>query len=806
MAKTEKRKKKSKTAKSKNRDSSRWKLNVFMRSSYRYDLTVIVLFSFVVVVLFKEFIFSDKMLFGTDTVAAGVMFRSFYANFVRQFHRLPLWNPYLFGGMPFVDAMHGDTFYPLAFLKFFLPIHRALGYKLILSVLLAGIAMYYYLKSLGIDRKVAFITGLAYLLTVDMVSLVYGGHDSKIYLMSLLPIIYLFLEKCLTAGRFLNFVMLGGSVGLLILTSHMQLAYYIMWTVGLYFLYYVVRYITERKGRRFIAKLVIFFVLAMFVGISLGLIQLMSPYLYLGQFSKRAGAERSTYEWATSWSIHEEEVASLAVPEFVHFFDSYWGKNYFRINASYTGMVVLLFALLAIFFFRDRRAIIFSLLALLMLINALGATTPIYKFFYYLIPGVKKFRAAGMSITVFSFLMVIISGIGLSYVNSDFFAKNPAKKGRLIKGLTVGIGIFGGLALIVLVAGNQVLSLWKAIFYSNISGDKAQIMRANLPNLQKGMFISFAFLALSGWLFVARLRNRVSARIFILALVPLVVIDLWRIDTKFIKVVNFQDYFRKDGAIEFIQRDKERLFRCFPLPGTYPHNYLALHRIEEIAGHHGNELRWYDEFIGGNNLSNLENPNILDLLNVKYLLSQKEITHPKFKKAFEGDRVKVYRNLTYLPKAFVTHNYLVMSSSKEILNKLKEHGFDYRNTVILDEHPSNPFVPPDSLVTGSMAKIVDYEIDKFKVEVDMKEPGFLVISDNYYPAWKAYVGGKKTKVYKADYTLRAVWLEKGQHKVEFVFDSSYLKLGATISFLSFLFVLGAIIYWLMNCRKLTSKR
>ena len=105
-----------------------------------------------------------------------------------------------------------------------------------------------------------------------------------------------------------------------------------------------------------------------------------------------------------------------------------------------------------------------------------------------------------------------------------------------------------------------------------------------------------------------------------------------------------------------------------------------------------------------------------------------------------------------------------------------------------------------------MAKIVDYEIDKFKVEVDMKEPGFLVISDNYYPAWKAYVDGKETKVYKADYTLKAVWLEKGDHKVEFVFDSPYLKLGATISFLSLLFVLGTIIYWLVSCRKLTSKR
>ena len=95
------------------------------------DLLVILFFLIIVAILFRrEFLFSHKMPFGTDTLAAGVMFRNFYANFVRHFHSLPLWEPYLFGGMPFVDGMHGDTFYPLAFLKFFIPIHRAIGLKL----------------------------------------------------------------------------------------------------------------------------------------------------------------------------------------------------------------------------------------------------------------------------------------------------------------------------------------------------------------------------------------------------------------------------------------------------------------------------------------------------------------------------------------------------------------------------------------------------------------------------------------------------------------------------------------------------
>jgi len=92
------------------REAKRDKLPTkFSRGKKIPDLVFLLFYFVLVVLLFKRFIFANKMLFGTDTIAAGVMFRTFYANFVRHFHSLPLWEPYLFGGMPFVDAMHGDT-------------------------------------------------------------------------------------------------------------------------------------------------------------------------------------------------------------------------------------------------------------------------------------------------------------------------------------------------------------------------------------------------------------------------------------------------------------------------------------------------------------------------------------------------------------------------------------------------------------------------------------------------------------------------------------------------------------------------
>jgi uncharacterized membrane protein YfhO len=135
---------------------------------------------------------------------------------------------------------------------------------------------------------------------------------------------------------------------------------------------------------------------------------------------------------------------------------------------------------------------------------------------------------------------------------------------------------------------------------------------------------------------------------------------------------------------------------------------------------------------------------------------------------------------------------------------MKGPDFQPDKTVILEENPG--VIHPEAFVNPGRVSVTSYQPNKIVCEANLTSPGFLTLSENWHPNWKAYLDGVRTKLYIADYALRAVWLEKGDHKVEFVFDSPYLKLGATISLLSFLFVLGTIIYWLVSCRKLTSKR
>ena len=131
------------------------------------------------------------MLYGSDTLALGYMVREFYANAVSG-GSFPLWNPIILGGTPFVESLAGgDSLYPpSALLLFLMDPYRALGWKLVLHVFLAGIFMYGWIRCLGLSKPSALLAGLAYGLAPFMVSLVLGGQDGKIFLVALTPLLF----------------------------------------------------------------------------------------------------------------------------------------------------------------------------------------------------------------------------------------------------------------------------------------------------------------------------------------------------------------------------------------------------------------------------------------------------------------------------------------------------------------------------------------------------------------------------------------------------------------------------------------
>src|SRR4029079_8863331 len=174
-----------------------------------------------------------EMLLGQDTIAAGIMFRKFFVEHLRALGRFPLWNPYLFGGVPTVEAGSGTILSPTSILHFLLPLTSALAWKLILHVYLAGVFMYLAARAMGTRRYTALFAGSAYLLSANLVSLVWGGQDGKMYVTALFPGALWLLITALDRRSWLRFVWLGVVAGLMVV-AHPQLAYYAYIALGAY--------------------------------------------------------------------------------------------------------------------------------------------------------------------------------------------------------------------------------------------------------------------------------------------------------------------------------------------------------------------------------------------------------------------------------------------------------------------------------------------------------------------------------------------------------------------------------------------
>jgi hypothetical protein len=110
--------------------------------------------------------------------------------------------------------------------------------------------MYLFLKELDIRGKVAFLGGLFYMMAPVFISLVYAGHNGKIFVISLTPVLFFIFQKAIKTGRLLYFLIMSLVFFLIVASPHMQLAYFLFVTFGLYVIVKLVQLWLDQKKRR----------------------------------------------------------------------------------------------------------------------------------------------------------------------------------------------------------------------------------------------------------------------------------------------------------------------------------------------------------------------------------------------------------------------------------------------------------------------------------------------------------------------------------------------------------------------------
>ncbi|MGH7467013.1 MAG: YfhO family protein [Longimicrobiales bacterium] len=761
-----------------------------------------VIYALVCVLLFYEFVLGPGMLLGTDTLATGYFARNFYTQFVRAFRAFPLWDPLLFGGLPFIDGMHGDIFYPPSLSLFFMNAAQAWGWKMVLHVFLAGIFTYLFLRELGLRRETALFGGLVYMMGADLVSLVYPGGDGKLFVSALAPLAFLLTERALTRRRLSDYALLALGVSLLIFTSHMQLAYFAIWGISLYAIFRL--WMWGRAEKKPVAAATHFgaFALAGLLGVGAAAVQFFPPLGYLRTYSHRAektlqAESPSAYEYSTTYSLHPEEIVSLAVPEFVGDDiphedgrgSTYWGRNPFKINHEFAGFIPLFLA--PLLFLRRRSALgwFFAALGVLALLYALGANTPAFRLFY-LIPGVKLFRAPSLTIFLYGLSLAVLAAFAVERALS--WAQGPAEDTRAARRyLWIATGI---LALLAALAASGVLTqVWRGIFYGDLA--KVDALAANTPFIARGFGLAFMFALLVTGVWEGLARKWFGAGTALALIALLAFVDLYRVDRPFIKSTTLinspsSPLFVADEGTAFLRGRQQagEVFRAVHYPALQNRmmNLLAVHGVEQLAGHHGNEIGRYRELTGGDSMANMDSTfRLLDLTNTAYIVVGGLLDQPGFVEAYRGNNMVVYRREAALPRAYLVGQIEVVADSNAV-RRLLDSGFDHRSTALLPEPlPAGVQIQPGP--QGTVEWVDRTTPNSLRLRVQSDRPALLMLLDNYYPMWQAEVDGQPVEILRANYTFRAIPIAAGQHEVQFRYVPSNVRTPAFAS--AFLLVL-----------------
>jgi hypothetical protein len=181
---------------------------------------------------------------------------------------------------------------------------------------------------------------------------------------------------------------------------------------------------------------------------------------------------------------------------------------------------------------------------------------------------------------------------------------------------------------------------------------------------------------------------------------------------------------------------------------------------------------------------------IANLMNIKYVVTSKDrVLKSPFRLVYMDTEYRVYENTEVYPRAFAVHKRLVLNKEEDILKAIRDNDVPLDEVVILEEDSmENLNLTASNEILYSHVSIEEYKPHSIDVSANMKADGYLVLSDCYFPGWRVYVDGERSKIYKADYIFRAVALTKGEHKLHFVYKPFSVKLGLIFNFLSFLFI------------------
>lgn len=743
-----------------------------LRHDYHHDLLALVALALATMGFFWRLFFTANVWMpagGGDLVSFLYPLYAFAARSLRA-GDIPLWNPYLYGGAPFAADNQSALFYPINLLLFFL--HPNLDYRTmeLLAVAhfyLAGVCAYFglrYVEDPPIKRWAALAGALAFMFSDLFVT--HFGNLNMIACAAWLPLIFCLFWRALGKQRVTLAVGAGVFLGIAALAGHIQPLLYIILALGLCFLYHI--YSHRCSGWRTLWHMAVIWVVTMAVAFGVSALALVPGY-EMSCLSLRADL---TYAEASQYSLPPVALIGLVVPGiFGRGPGGYWGP-WPRVEVGYVGILTLFLAGLALLLRRDGLMRFLTFLAVLSLFLALGNTTILHGWLYRCVPGFNLVRAPARFIYLLDFALAALAALGLDALLRPV----PCSQRRVWRSvLQLSPLIIFGIALVTLPLA------YATLLYSQ---DKAPEIFARLLASTGGVI--FALLFLGCGLLLLHLRKRRWARPATLGLVAcfLILVDLASLGAY--TELEFNDPtsgFQHSAAIAFLKSDPEyyRIDTRTEVWDVWQPNLSLMHGIFDVWGIY-NPLVLADYHRYWEGLGSRSSP-LYDFLNAKYIIGHKDVVldWEKFELVFDADpTVNIYRNKNALPRAFVVHRSEAVSSQEEAFIAIHRDDFDPATEVVIEKGQT---LMPEQ-IGNSETRIISYSNNEIRLEASTSLPGYLVMSEVYYPGWHVEVDGNPAELKRANYAFRAVLLTPGMHQIRFYFLPATWRVGLACSLLT----------------------
>ena len=759
---------------------------------------------------------------GSDAATQYYPFYYFLGESLRS-GEIPAWNPYQFSGTPFAaDPLSGWSYLPAMALFAFLPLAGAVKGLMFSHLLLAGLFSYALARALGIEIPGAFLAAIAYeynglFYIENTCCLQYTG------VMTWLPLTLLSAELAIRSPRWPIRVLWWGVSGLalsqILAAWFVQGSYYALLVLGGYIAYRTLLFPPENmrgiRGRA--GGLSLHGGAVLLFGFCLAAAGVL-PRLEYNALSNLAGGYPAGVRAWGGWSVRDWVL--LLEPGF-------W----------YAGVTILALALVAPLVARKRFAVpYFSALALGALILTGQGPTPLHSVLY-LLPYFERLHPHDPDRVILIFYLgaALLAGGTLTVLG-----ERAGRKPSLLALPVLAVLLLATVSILFPPESGGWVTLYPLPLKNGISVPVGSLL-----------FLVLIVVLIAAY---ALLPTRLRAwRGITLALLILVVFaDLLAADKATIAKQNFSgpgwlvriremdlaEYYNPSGAARFLQskEGEEEPFRYFgydpgssgegsqvsaPMwfadPGTQAleaNGRSMLLGLQNVQGYNPTHSARYDRYVSALNgdeqnyhfldvyQKGLDSP-LLDLLNARYIIvpaqpseedpqvlrsfERFEQTHPV---VYEDDQTRVLENAEALPRAWIVHSARRVGSGAEALELLSSKEVDPKETALLEEEPPQQQMWRPEEASSEQVSVSEYEANRIKLKSSAQAPGLLMLSEVYYPAWKAYVDGRPAPVYVADQLLRSVPVPEGEHEVELRYESVTLGAGVAVSLAAYAALAG----------------